>query len=308
MTTLDEYAPKATYRFCLYGPPKAGKTALAVQLAQLFKLHWFDLEDGIKTALKPGILEQKHWKNINLFPIHSTQQAPMAVETLMKVVKGAECLICWTHGKVSCPVCSKAAGATINRICLNEFTVDDMLVIDSTTKLSVDANFATNPVLRAADSPEALVLDKDTGGKDFKYPMAVSFILDRIFGTLESKRINLCVISHEVMTETLKDTGHAAGKGENQPTMGGEKIFPSCGSRNFSRAFGKYFDTLIHCELVNMKHKAFSLSTHDSTSLTGSRLPDIESMVDKDGKVLPPFEGIVKLVEIARAHGTKNKS
>lgn len=302
-TTLADYGPKATYRFCIYGNPKTGKTALTAQLAKVFKLYWFDLEDGIKTALKPGILDKAYWGNINLFPIHSTQQAPMAVETLMKVIKGGECLICWAHGKVACPVCTKAA-ATINRICLNEFTNEDMLVIDSTTKLSVDANFATNPILRTAESPEALVLDKETGGKDFKYPMAVSFILDRIFGTLESKRVNICVISHEVMTEAQKDTGKVVSKGESQPTMGGEKLFPSCGSRNFSRAFGKYFDSIIHLELMNKSHRANSSSTHDMVAQTGSRLPDIEDMKDATGKVLPPFEGIVELVKRMRANAT----
>lgn len=298
-TTLADYAPKATYRICLFGPPKAGKTAMALQLARIFKLWWFDLEDGIKTALRPGMLPQEFWKNINLFPIHSTQQAPMAAETLLKVIKGDERLICWHHGKVNCAAC-KSPSDTINRICLNEFTVDDMLVIDSTTKLSVDVNFATNPVIRRAETPEDLVLDKDTGGKDFKYPMANAFLLDRIFGTLESKRVNVCVISHELMTEAIKDTGKVVKAGENQPTMGGEKLFPSCGSRNFSRSFGKYFDMLVHVEVMNLKHRAFSASTHSGNVLTGSRLANLEDMKGPKGEELPPTEAIVKLFKDAR--------
>lgn len=301
MTTLREYKQKATYRFCLFGRAKVGKSALAAQLARIWKLHWFDLEDGIKTALNPQILAPEYWDNIHLYPIPSHSRIPMAAETLMKVIKGNECLICWKHGKVACPVCKKEKGDVINRICLQEFTVDDCLVIDSTTQLSTDVSFAVNPVIKNANEPSDFVLDKDTGGKDFKYPMAVAFILDRIFGTLQASNVNVVVISHEVMTEQLKDTGKVVKAGENQPAVGGEVVFPAAGSRNFSRNFGRYFDMLIHLDVVNKQHRAFSSTTYSSNVQTGSRLPfNIEDIKGADGKPLPPNEAIVEMIKRAR--------
>lgn len=300
MTTLDEYHQKATYRLCLFGRAKVGKTAIAAQIAKIGKLWWFDLEDGIKTALNPLILPKEFWKNINMFPIQSTQKSPLGIETLLKVVRGTECKICWDHGKVDCQLCRKANGVE-NRICLNEFTTNDWLVIDSTTQLSTDASFATNPVIRAANDANEFVLDKDTGGKDFKYPMAVSFVLDRIFGTLQNSRVNTIVISHEVMTERTKDTGKTVKAGENQPGDNVEMLFPAAGSRNFSRNFGRYFDMLIHVDVVNRQHRAFSATTYSGNVQTGSRLPiNIEEVKGADGKVLPPTEAIVKMIEIAR--------
>lgn len=304
MTTLAEYQQKATYRLCLFGRAKVGKSALAAQLARKYRLWWFDLEDGIKTALNPAILPVEFWKNINVFPIQSTQKNPLGIETLLKVIKGTPCMICWDHGKVECAICRKDKKLE-NKICLNEFTIDDWLVIDSTTQLSTDASFATNPVIRAANDAEQFVLDKDTGGKDFKYPMAVSFVLDRIFGTLQNSRANTIVISHEVMTERTKDTGRVVKAGENQPGDSVEMLFPAAGSRNFSRNFGRYFDMLIHVDVVNRQHRAFSSTTYSGNVQTGSRLPvNIEDVKGADGKPLPPTEAIVKMIEIAKGTGS----
>lgn len=297
MTTLDDYAVKAGKRVCLFGRAKTGKTALAAQLARIWTLDWVDLEDGIKTALKPEVLPKEYWKNINIFRIPSLQSIPMGAETIMKIVKGTECMVCWEHGKVACMVCSKTPGAIINRICLNEYTPKRCLVIDSTTQLTADANFATNPVIRGATEPHNFVLDKDTGGKDFKYPMAVSFLLDRIFSTLQASECNVVVISHETMTERTKDTGHIVGAGQNQPSDNIEMLFPAAGSRNFSRNFGKYFDALMHVDVVNRKHIVSSSSTYSSNVQTGSRIGNIEDMKGQDGKTpLSSYDAFVKLM------------
>lgn len=309
---LDEYEQKATFKGCVFGRAKIGKTALVGQLARIpgARLWWFDLEDGIKTLLKPDVLAPEFRKNITVFRIPSMQSIPMGIETLLKVIKGGECKVCYTHGKVGCVPCSTNPQAIIQRICLQEFTADDWLVIDSVTQLSSDANAAVLKFIFAnADTPEKFVLDKDTGGKDFKYPMAVSFMLDRIFSTIQAGNFNCMVISHEVMTERTKDTGHAAGKGENQPSDNVEVIFPAAGSRNFSRNFGKYFDILINLDIVNKKHRAFSSTTYDSRVQTGSRIGNIEDVVDSAGKPLAPFDAMVKLFakRIPNAVGSQPK-
>lgn len=297
---LSEYETKKSNKICIFGRAKVGKTALALQLARIGKLWWFDLEDGIKTGLNPAILPKEFWKNVEVFRIPSVQHIPMGIETILKVIKGSECKICWLHGKVSCPVCMRVADAVVTRICLNEFTLNDWLVIDSSTQLTSDANAAAlKLIIAGATDPQDFVLDKNTGGKDYKYPAAVSFMLDKIFGTMQNSNFNCIVISHEVMTERLKDTGHVAGKGENQPSDGVEMIFPSAGSRNFSRNYGRYFDMLIHCDVINRKHRASSSTTYNSTVQTGSRTAqNIEEVLGPDGKTfLPPFEAIVKLFQ-----------
>lgn len=301
MTTLAEFAPKATYRFCIFGRAKVGKTVLAAQIARIGRLWWFDLEDGIKSAMNPSLLPQEFWKNINLFPIQSHQKSPLGIETLLKIVDGKAHEICWEHGKIGCQLCQKAS-KPFNRICLNEFTTDDWLVIDSTTQLSTDASFATNPVIRGANEAAEFVLDKDTGGKDFKYPMAVAFVLDRVFGTLQNSRINTIVISHEVMTERTKDTGRVVKAGENQPGDNVEMLFPAAGSRNFSRNFGRYFDMLIYCDVVNRTHRAYSSTVYSGNVQTGSRLPvNIEEVLGPDKKPLAPNLAIVEMIKLARA-------
>jgi hypothetical protein len=306
---LEQYEAKRTHKICVFGRAKVGKTALVAQLARIGKLWWFDLEDGIKTVLNPTILPREYWKNIEVFRIPSMQAIPMGIETLLKVIKGNECKICWAHGKVSCPTCMKDPAAIINRICLQEFTQNDWLVIDSITQLSSDANASVLKfIFASADSPEKFVLDKDTGGKDFKYPMAVSFMLDRIFSTVQAGNFNCAVISHEVMTEKLKDTGHLPGKGENQPVLREEEmVFPAAGSRNFSRNFGRYFDMLIHMDIVNKKHRAYSSTIYDPMVQTGSRLDkNIEEIKDDKDNSLPPFDAIVKLFEVQNAQTTKS--
>lgn len=297
MTTLDQYAGFAAYKLCFFGRAKVGKTALVAALAKIWKLHWFDLENGVTTLLNPKFVDPSLRQNINLFPIRGKQTAPMGIETLLKVVKGGPQKICWNHGKVNCPACLKIPEAIHNTIDINTLTNKDCLVIDSTTQLSMEANAASIAfALKDAEKPEDFVFDKDTGAKNFKFPMAVNMMLDKIFSTLQTAPFNVAVISHEVMTERTKDTAHVVGAGQNQPSDNIEVIFPAAGSRNYSRNFGRFFDALIHVDIVNKQHRAFSSSTYSSSVQTGCRLSaNLEDMVGADKKPLPPAEALVKL-------------
>lgn len=295
---LNEYEQNKTHRICLFGRAKIGKTAIAAQIARIkdAKLWWFDLEDGIKTILNPAILPPEFRKNFSLFRIPSFTSIPMAAETILKLLDGKEKMICWEHGKVACGACMKAQ-AKINRICLSEFTINDWLVIDSITQLTSDVNAAVlKKVITGMIEPEHFILEGGDG-KNFKYPMAVSMILDKIFTTFQASNLNVVVISHEVMTEQLKDTGHLADARENQPNTGVEMVFPAAGSRNYSRNFGRFFDALIHVDIVNGKHRAFSKTTYSNKTQTGSRIGNIEDQLGADGKPLPPGEALVKLLE-----------
>lgn len=309
MTTLDEYSSLAAYKFCVFGRAKVGKTALVASLARIWKLHYFDLEGGIKTALKPEILAPEFRKNISVYNLPSRLTAPIGIETLLKVMHGGEKKICWDHGKVDCPACTKAGGK-INSINIDTLGTDDCVVIDSSTQLSADARNASIAfITRDAVTPEQFVLDKDTGGKDFKYPAAVNFMLDKIMSKLQTAPFNAVVISHEVMTERTKDTAKPVKIGESQPNDGVEMIFPAAGSRNFSRQFGRYFDMLIHLDIVNRKHRAFSSTLYSANVQTGSRLPyNIEEMYIGDPakkEVMNPADALVEIIKRARAEGVK---
>lgn len=310
MTNLAEYKEKEAISLCIFGRAKIGKTALAGQIARIGKLWWFDLENGVKTLTRPDMLPIEFHKNINIFRIPSRQDIPMGIETILKVIKGGECFICWDHGKVACSACSVAGslggrvakeGKTINRICLQEFTRDDWLVIDSVTQLSLDAQAASlSFIFKDAEKPENFILDKDTGGKDFKYPMAVGFMLDKIFSTIQSGNFNSISVSHETMIERTVDTGKKVGANAAQPGDSVEIIVPTAGSRNFSRNFGRYFDSLINCDLVNGKFVARSMVSTSSAAQVGSRIGNIEDMKDAKGVALPAGQALVKLISDRR--------
>lgn len=309
MTNLAEAKEKETISLCIFGRAKIGKTALAGQIARIGKLWWFDLENGVKTLTRPDMLPIEFHKNINVFRIPSRQDIPMGIETILKVILGSECYICWDHGKVSCPACSvqgsfgKVAKESkiINRICLQEFTHDDWLVIDSVTQLSNDTQAAVyKSMLGTAVNPEDFLLDKDTGLKDFKYPRAVSFMLDKIFSTIQSGNFNSISVSHETMIERMVDTGKKVGANAAQPGDSVEIIVPTAGSRNFSRNFGRYFDSLINCDLVNGKFVARSMVSTSSAAQVGSRIGNIEDMKDAKGAVLPAGQALVKLISDRR--------
>lgn len=295
---LEQYINNQTYKLCIFGRAKIGKTTLAAQLAKIWKLWYLDLEGGIKTAIHQ--VPKEFHKNIEVIRIPSSPAVPMGAETVGKIIlqPSKEHKVCFDHGKIDCTTCAKIPNSLHTSICLAKFTPTDCLVLDSTTQLSVDVNRAVlRSILANKVTPEEFILDRDTGGKDFKYPMATAMYLENIFGALQSYNINVVVISHEVMTEQLKDTGHAVGKGESQPSDNVERIFPAAGSRNFSRNFGRYFDALIHLDIVNRQHRAFTSTTYSPVVQTGSRLEkNLEDFKGADGKPLSAGEALIKLV------------
>jgi hypothetical protein len=274
---LSEYKAKETHRVLAYGRSKTGKDSFIGQLARTGKqLWWFDLEDGIKTLLNPAILPVEFHKNIHVFRIPDNQLVPMAIETMLKVMKGAAVSICWKHGKVACVPCTKDS-APSERICLNEFGLDDWLVINSVTQLSLSAMYAVIKVEMQKDNWEY----KPT----FHDYRAQGFMLDRIFSLMQSGNFNCAAVSHEIMIEQIQDT--AGGGGKDAPGNNVETIVPAAGTRNFSRQFGRYFDNIIYLDIVNKKHRAFSSTVHDGRIMTGTRTGiEIEKLADGSQNIL----------------------
>lgn len=266
---LDEYKSSARAKVMVYGPPKSGKTALVGKLASHFKLHWLDLENGVKTLLNPAILAPQYRKNVNVISIPDHKLYPIAIDTVKEILRGGPKKICYDHGKVNCPICQKKADSKWSEINILDFKDDDILVIDSLSQLS---NSAMNKmVLKELQKP---------GGEEYKATFhdyaAQGQLLDMILSLIQVIDLNVVVISHEV---------------ESEMTDGKDKIVPLAGTRNFSKLSAKYFDTVVYTNIVNKKHSAFNATTSLPNVLTGDRFGvTLDAQKDDELSLLPIFQ------------------
>ena len=266
---LEEYTATSRVKVMVYGPPKSGKTALDGKLAEHYTLHWLDLENGIKTLLNPAMLKPEFRKNVNVVTVPDTRFVPTAISTVLDVFKGGEKKICYSHGKINCPLCTKVADARFSTINLSAFGDKDILVIDSLSQLAASA--LNKITLSQIIKP---------GGEEYKaswddYAAQGALVL-QLAMIIQAIDLNVIVISHEIDSET------DAKK---------EKIVPVAGTRNQSRLIAKYFDEVVYCTVVNKKHRAFNASTYDPTVVTGGRYGVIlDTQKDDELSLLPLFQ------------------
>lgn len=252
---------------CVYGAPKTGKTELVGALAAAeYRLYWFSLDGGHKTLMKTSSRAYEYLSNIELFYLRDSQTYPIAVETLLKVVKSTPVTrnICGTHGKVDCPVC-KSAGTSMQVLPLAEFTDKDILVIDNYTQLM-------NSVLNNMFKDE-LAKDNFDFKADWDDWRKQGSISDRFGSTIQVAPYNVIVISHEVLAE------HEDG---------GKKLSPIGGTRNKSTEFGAWFDDVVYCEVVGGEYKAYSSADKKTRIVVGSRTG--RKLQDSTGKQLGLLE------------------
>ena len=247
---LNDYSGGARTKVLVYGPPKSGKTALVGKLATKFKLHWFDLEGGIKTLLNPAMLAPQYRKNVSVFNIPDHRLYPIAIDTMREVLRGGMKKICAAHGKVNCPLCNKNTDAKWSSIDLFSLGAEDIVVIDSLSQLASSA--MNKGILKELQKP---------GGEEYKktftdYAVQGS-LMEQVLSFIQVLDTNICCISHEMESETLE---------------GRDKIVPVAGTRNFSLTSSKYFDSVVYCAVTNKQHRAYSSSLHSPTVITGSRL------------------------------------
>lgn len=243
---LNDYQAKTVRHILVYGPPKCGKTAAIGALASHFTLHYFDLEDGIKTLLNPELLKPEFRANINLFSLPDKQTNPIAIETLLKVLAGGKREICHQHGKVSCPSCKGKPASTIDVLALDP--AKDIVVIDSYSQL---AESSMNWIMRDAIMKENY--DAKPGWDEYGKQ---GRILERIGSAIQVAPFNVIVASHEMMVE-MEDKE--------------KKIVPIGGTSNASKVFAKYFDDVVYLELVNKRHRMISSTMGKTNVLAGSR-------------------------------------
>lgn len=247
---LSTYSTVRRTKICVYGPPKSGKTALVGKLAEAgFTLWWCDLESGVKTLMNPAMLKPEARKNVKLINFPDRRDYPVAIDSVRLLLKpGQKRKFCFAHGINNCPNCAKTTGSQwSDEIDVGAFGDKDVLVIDSGSQL---ASSAINKVtLKGWQKDDEYKPTWD----DYR---GQGMYLDHVFSALQSMNINVAVISHEVDVE----------KDEKK-----EKIVPLGGTRNFSSTFGKYFDEIIYCHIMNKSHRAQNSTTWSPTHLTGGR-------------------------------------
>jgi adenosyl cobinamide kinase/adenosyl cobinamide phosphate guanylyltransferase len=239
MANLATKSASVTSSVIVYGAPKSGKSLLAGELAEHFKLIWVDLENGHETLFQ---LPEAWQKNIELINLPDTRSYPIAIETCLKMVKG-KVDICDAHGKVGCMICKKEEAAFVTTD-LPNLSNNTVVVFDSLTQLS---NSAIAHITKS--KPDDYKLDYDDWGNLGK-------LLEIFLSHLQQAKYNVVVISHEVEAET-------EGKKKT--------LVPVGGTRNFSRNIAKYFGHVVYAERKNKKHVFNSSSTYATTVLAGSR-------------------------------------
>jgi hypothetical protein len=245
---VSDYQQSAARKVLVYGSPKTGKTDLVAGLAEIKKLWWFDLEDGFKTVIHSPRITAAMKDNIELIRIPDTQIFPMAVETLLKVIKGGKQIVCDIHGTCNCVKCKIPTGFLGTHIDIGTFTDNDVLVIDSVSQLSASV---MNLIQR-----ELILKDNYDKKADWDDYAKQGRMLDRIFSILQQAPFHVVCISHENLVEQED---------------GKKKLVPIAGTSQFSKTFAKYFDDVVYCEIVNKKHKAASSTTYSGSIVLGSR-------------------------------------
>jgi len=240
---------QAPQHICLYGPPKAGKTQLIGELAnEGFTLIYFDLENGKSTLLKEGLLTPEALERITYIGVKDTKDAPLALVTLDKIIRGGNFNICDEHGRVDCPNC-KASSAEFTIINIpTKFTEEaenTIVIIDSFTQLSMSV---INTVIagKSIDYQETLHDFRNQGN-----------YLNRVFSYLQQAPFHCIGTAHEI---------------EAEREDGSMRIVPSIGSRNYAITAGKFFDHIVYMDKTNGKHKGYSSTGYSNVVLTGSRL------------------------------------
>lgn len=254
MAKLSSLSVSPIKHVMIFGPPKCGKTYAAGLLAKHKKLLWFDLERGFSTLFQfPADVQD----NIELIHIPDNRGTPMAIETMLKVIKGTKTVICEKHGKVTCPVCTKEAAPSIT-VELNALDGDWVVVVDSATQLT---NSAIANITKL--QPTDYKMERDDWSNLGK-------LMDTFFSYVQSAPFNVVCISHEAEVKMVD---------------GSEKLVPVGGTQNFSRNVAKYFDEVIYGRIVNGSYTFTSNGAGENKILVGSRA-NIDMKKDKQAELI----------------------
>jgi hypothetical protein len=205
-------------------------------------------------------------QHLNIIVLPDTKDFPIAIKTCLKIVTGAEVHICDAHGAVDCSTC-KRSNSPVTALCANSFGPKDILVFDHLGQL--------------ANSAMSQVFIKGKKGDDDK-PEWEDYakqgtLMDRFLTNIQQATYNVICITHVCETE-MED--------------GTKRLVPLVGTTNFSRNVGKYFDHMIHCQVLNRGHKFGSSTGYATKILTGSR-SDVEIEKEEKPSLVKFLDGTV---------------
>ena len=255
---LSQAPQSATQSVLVFGPPKCGKTQLVGQLATKYKLIWFDLENGSATLHK---LPPEAQDRVELISLPDSRSYPIAIETCLKVIKGAPCVIDEETGKVLPPTGKRIEGKSYVDVNLNAVGSDTIVVFDSLTQLtsSAIAHITKN-------QPDDYKLNYDDWGNLGK-------LMDIFLSHVQTAKFNVVCISHETETE-LED--------------GKVKIVPVAGTRAFSRNSAKYFGHVVYAQVAMKKH-TFTSSTIALNNIVAGSRTDVATEKMDEPSLIPIF-------------------
>ena len=261
---LDEIDLISPQHVLVFGPPKSGKTRIIGELANQYKLIWFDLENGKDTLRQ---LPDDAKRNITYIGIRDTIDAPRAHATIDKIIKGGTFKICDIHGTVDCKHCTTNNPTKFATISIpTESTIEAMqtiIVIDSASQLTMSVN-------------GTITLGRDDTYKEtFDDWAAQQKYLNRIFSYVQNAPFNIVMTAHEI---------------EAEREDGSKRIVPSIGTKNYAVNSAKFFGHVIYMDKVNCKHRAWSATDYSNNVVTGSRLNVAVEDMDEPS-LIPIFKG-----------------
>jgi hypothetical protein len=237
----------------VYGPPKAGKSALAATIAEakdVDRVFFFDNENSWEVLLwmiREGKLTKEAASKINVIRIADSKDDPYAIDTMIKCLNSIRhpVYLNTSDGKV---LAKRPLGDLPEHIIefqMSKLTKRDVIITDSLSQL---ADSALSAACKGQPS-------------DFKpgwdeYGLQGKWLSDCLAIIQQAKYTNFVCVTHEIL---LPDQD------------GVERFFPMCGTKNFCYKVAKYFGTVVSVGTKMRKHIAGSSSVYSDKKLTGSR-------------------------------------
>lgn len=255
----------AFQKILIYGPGKTGKSALAGTLAEGMKVIYNDAEDGVKTLMQ---LPAAFQANVQVTQYPDTQEYPIFIESVLKILKGAPVFVCDKHAKVDCMICkaNKASGVSQH---INAADPNTVYVFDSFTQLRLSAMWQRYRKVYKGKEPEDVKFEWD----DWHW---LKFVMEKVGGNIQAARGHIVVITHEESVEQEDKR---------------KQIVPVAGSENTNKVFARFFDHVIYTRKVNGRVAYLSKLTSSNDAFCGSRSSyALEDMAADKVSLLPFFK------------------
>lgn len=248
-TLADYFEKEQPQSILVYGASKVGKTRLVSQLVKDgYYLLWIDTERGIQTLR--SLLTPEELRRIIYLQILDTTDKPTAVATVGRFFAARSPInICYEHGEVSCghPACKQPDGYYRHDPAM--LTTRWVVVLDSLTQVSLSA-------LSHATAEKQKLLLTQAAKADWDEYAYQGALLSKILSHLQIANYHRVVISHDEVIEQADGT---------------ELLYPTCGTRKFSRNVAKYFDHIVYLFRKNRQHGGTSSTGYKASIMAGSR-------------------------------------